>query len=77
MRALGAAGGVLLELRGDEALAVFTSPRQAVLAAVALQIRFAEQSEAAPEMPLPVGIGLDVGEAVTVEGGYRGWSPLT
>jgi class 3 adenylate cyclase len=69
---VSAAGGVLLELRGDEALAVFSSPRKALLAAVALQIRFAEQSEAVPELPLPVGIGLDVGEAVAVEGGYRG-----
>jgi YVTN family beta-propeller protein len=69
---VSAAGGVLLELRGDEALAVFSSPRQALLAAVALQIRFAEESVAAPESPLGVGIGLDVGEAVAVEGGYRG-----
>jgi adenylate cyclase len=65
-------GGVLLELRGDEALAVFSSPRQALLAAVTLQARFAEQSEVEPEFPLQVGIGLDVGEAVAVEGGYRG-----
>ena len=59
-------GGALVELRGDEALAVFSSPRQALVAAVALQTRFAEHSEAAPEMPLGVGIGLDVGEAVAV-----------
>ena len=25
-----------------------------------------------PSLPLPVGIGLDAGEAVPVEGGYRG-----
>ncbi len=66
------AGGVLLELRGDEALGVFSSPRQDLLTAVALQTRFAEESDAVPELPLGVGIGLDVGEAVAVEGGYRG-----
>src|SRR5947209_15274791 len=33
--------GAVIELRGDEALAVFTSPRQALRAAVELQSRFA------------------------------------
>jgi adenylate cyclase len=65
-------GGSVIELRGDGALAVFRSPRQAVRAAVELQARFLEQTEAAPDLPLPVGVGLDAGEAVEVEGGYRG-----
>jgi YVTN family beta-propeller protein len=64
--------GTVLELRGDEALCVFASPRQALRAAVALQRRFVEETRAEPELPLPVGIGLDIGEAVPVEGGYRG-----
>ncbi len=64
--------GSLLELRGDEALAVFRSPRQAIRAAVDLQARFLEETVATPDLPLPVGIGLDAGEAVAVEGGYRG-----
>ncbi|HEX2025315.1 MAG TPA: adenylate/guanylate cyclase domain-containing protein, partial [Actinomycetota bacterium] len=68
-------GGSVIELRGDEALAVFTSPRQALRAAVELQGRFVEESSAEPSLPLPVGIGLDAGEAVPVEGGYRG-APL-
>ena len=33
-------GGRLVELRGDEALVVFASPRQAIRTAVALQQRF-------------------------------------
>ncbi|MGN6474791.1 MAG: ABC transporter substrate-binding protein, partial [Mycobacteriales bacterium] len=63
--------GTVLELRGDEALCVFVSPRQAVRAAMALQRRFVEEALQEPDLPLPVGIGIDVGEAVPVEGGYR------
>jgi YVTN family beta-propeller protein len=65
-------GGEVIELRGDEALAVFSSARQAVRAAVDLQERFVEETVDDPELPMPVGIGLDAGEAVPVEGGYRG-----
>ncbi len=65
-------GGSLIELRGDEALAVFASARQAIRAALALQERFVDETLADPEIPLLVGIGLDAGEAVPVEGGYRG-----
>ena len=65
-------GGSVIELRGDEALAVFSSARQAVLAAVDLQERMVEETLDDPELPLPVGIGLDAGEAVPVESGYRG-----
>jgi peptide/nickel transport system substrate-binding protein len=65
-------GGILLELRGDEALSVFSSARQALRVAIDLQTRFVEETESDPSLPLLVGIGLDVGEAVPVEGGYRG-----
>jgi len=65
-------GGTLLELRGDEALCVFGSTRQAIRAAVDMQERFVEETLDDPELPLTVGIGLDAGEAVEVEGGYRG-----
>jgi YVTN family beta-propeller protein len=67
-----ARGGMLLELRGDEALCVFTSTREAIRAAVDLQERFVEETLEQPELPLTVGIGLDAGEAVAVQGGYRG-----
>jgi YVTN family beta-propeller protein len=67
-----ARGGELLELRGDEALCVFSSARQAIRAAVELQERFLEETLDQPEIPLTVGIGLDAGEAVPVQGGYRG-----
>jgi WD40 repeat protein/class 3 adenylate cyclase len=67
-----ARSGTLLELRGDEALCVFASTRQAIRAAVDLQTRFIEETVTDPSLPLPVGIGLDAGEAVEVEGGYRG-----
>ena len=65
-------GGSVIELRGDEALAVFSSARQAVAAAVDLQERLVEETIDDPELPMPVGIGLDAGEGVPVEGGYRG-----
>jgi peptide/nickel transport system substrate-binding protein len=65
-------GGDVIELRGDEALAVFQSARRAIRAAVDLQVRFARETRDDPTLPLPVGIGLDAGEAVRVEGGYRG-----
>jgi WD40 repeat protein/class 3 adenylate cyclase len=67
-----AAGGSLIELRGDEALAAFDSTRQALRAAIKLQKQFAEETIADPSLPLGVGIGLDVGEAVPIDGGYRG-----
>jgi peptide/nickel transport system substrate-binding protein len=67
-----ARGGTLLELRGDEALCVFASPREAIRSALDLQQRFVEETLEQPELPLTVGIGLDVGEAVAVQGGYRG-----
>jgi class 3 adenylate cyclase/tetratricopeptide (TPR) repeat protein len=67
-----ARGGLVLELRGDEALAVFASPRQAIRAAVELQEQFVEETVFDPSLPLSVGIGLDAGEAVPVEGGFQG-----
>jgi class 3 adenylate cyclase len=67
-----ARGGEVIELRGDEALAVFRSARQALRAATDLQAVFSRASVEDAAMPLPVGMGLDVGEAIPVEGGYRG-----
>jgi class 3 adenylate cyclase len=64
--------GRLIELRGDEAMAVFGSVRQALQAALAMQAGFAEATRAQPDLPLSVGIGLDVGEAAVLEDGYRG-----
>src|SRR2546428_8588268 len=51
--AIQARGGSLIELRGDEALAVLDSPRQAIRAAVELQERFVGETLADPELPLP------------------------
>lgn len=67
-----AQGGSVIEVRGDEALAVFRSSRQAIRAAIDLQSRFLEETRQHPDLPLPVGIGLDAGEAVPVGDGYRG-----
>jgi len=69
-------GGRLVELRGDEALAVFTSARQAIRAAVDLQGRVGdEEALNSGDPPLKVGIGIDSGEAVELEdGSFRGGS---
>jgi tetratricopeptide (TPR) repeat protein len=64
--------GEVVELRGDEALAVFSSARLALRAAGGLIDAFAGEATADPTTPFRVGIGLDAGEAVPVEGGFRG-----
>lgn len=65
--------GRLVEVRGDEVLAVFASARQAILAAHMLQARCGDEAAAHPELPLAIGVGLDVGEPIPMEdGGYRG-----
>jgi class 3 adenylate cyclase len=66
-------GGRVVEIRGDEALAVFQSARQAIRSAVALQARFDEEAALDHDLPLRVGIGIDSGEAVELEdGSFRG-----
>lgn len=71
-KAVEVRGGQVVETRGDQIVAAFTSARLALRAAVALQIRFAHMMEANPALHLHVGIGLDAGEVVLVQGGYRG-----
>jgi WD40 repeat protein/class 3 adenylate cyclase len=70
--AVEARSGRVTELRGDEVLAVFESTAQAVRAAVELQAACKEEAAADPLLPLLVGVGIDVGEAVPVEDGFRG-----
>ena len=70
--AIMARGGQVLGLRGDEVLAAFDSPGQAVRAALDIQFACAEATAAEPEFPLGVGAGMDFGEAVAVDDGYHG-----
>jgi adenylate cyclase len=65
-------GGKVLELRGDEALAVFGSPRQALKAALELHDRIADDYHSKDVGPFSIGIGIDAGEAVAVDTGFRG-----
>lgn len=65
-------GGRLVELRGDEALGVFASAQQALHAAHDLHARYMALTRDNPEWPDGIGVGLDIGEAEQVEGGYRG-----
>jgi class 3 adenylate cyclase len=62
----------VIELRGDEALAVFVSAAQAVRAALELVAICEEEAAAEGGLPVLVGVGIDSGEAVPVEEGYRG-----
>ncbi len=64
--------GQLVEVRGDEVLGVFASARQALRAAQDLHARYTEAARAHGEWPAGIGIGVDVGEVVPVENGYRG-----
>lgn len=64
--------GQVIELRGDEALCVFTSARDGLRGAVALQQSFQQAVADDPSLPLNVGMGVDAGEAVPLRGGYRG-----
>jgi len=65
-------GGSLVEIHGDEALAMFESARQAIRAAMDLQAMFSNETDADADLPLHVGIGIDSGEAIPVDDGYRG-----
>ena len=65
-------GGAVIELRGDEAVAVFTSARQAAHAATELQLRCTALVERDPSLPMTIGVGLDAGDVVPFEDGYRG-----
>ena len=49
-------GGKMIEVRGDEALVVFESARQAIRAAVDLQKQFLEETSEDSDLPLRVGI---------------------
>ncbi len=64
--------GQLVEVRGDEILGVFASARQALRAAHDLHAAYIEEARTQPQLPAGIGIGLDIGEAVPVDGGYRG-----
>ena len=68
-KTVSAWAGTVLEFRGDEALCVFDSPRSAIRAAAELQAAYVTGDGGTP---IPVGIGLDVGEAVPVGAGFRG-----
>ena len=70
--AIVARGGQVLGLRGDEVLAAFDSPVQAVRAAIDIQYACAEATAVEPAFPLGVGAGVDFGEAVAVDDGYHG-----
>ena len=61
-------GGDVVETRGDEVLAAFDSSRSALEAAIKMQ-RALVSNEGGP---IPVGIGIDIGEAVVFDDGYLG-----
>jgi ABC-type transport system substrate-binding protein/class 3 adenylate cyclase len=68
---VGRFGGEQLANRGDEVLFAFESPRQAIRAAVAFEQALLEATREDPSLPMPAGVGIDVGEAVVVPDGWR------
>jgi class 3 adenylate cyclase len=70
-RVLGRFGGESLGNRGDEVLFAFESPRQAIRAAVAFEQALLDATREDPSLPMPAGVGIDVGEAVRVPDGWR------
>ena len=67
-----ARGGTLLELRGDEALCVFASAREAIRAAVDLQQRFVEETLEQPGAAAHRRDRPRRRRGRAVQGGYRG-----
>src|SRR5919197_4433710 len=61
-KAVEARDGTVVELRGDEALVVFDSARQAIRAAIELQRRFVDATVTHPTLPLAGGVGGGAGE---------------
>jgi class 3 adenylate cyclase len=61
---LAAHGGYEVELLGDGFLLAFQSARRGLLCAIAIQRAFAAYSEAHPDEPIRVRIGLHTGEAL-------------
>ncbi|HEY3944291.1 MAG TPA: ABC transporter substrate-binding protein [Solirubrobacteraceae bacterium] len=70
-RVLGGFGGESIGNRGDEVLFAFESPRQAIRAAMAFEQALLEVTREDPSLPMPAGVGIDVGEAVVVPDGWR------
>jgi class 3 adenylate cyclase len=70
-RVLGGFGGESIGNRGDEVLFAFESPRQAIRAAVAFEQALLDATREDPSLPMPAGVGIDVGEAVVVPDGWR------
>jgi WD40 repeat protein/class 3 adenylate cyclase len=62
--------GRVVEVRGDEVMAVFSSPAHAVRAAVEL-VALCEEMEN-DDLPLLAGVGIETGPAVPVGDGFRG-----
>jgi len=65
-------GGTEVKAQGDGFLVVFSSARQAILAAVDVQRALAAYSEDHPDHPVTVRIGLHTGEIVDVDGDVFG-----
>jgi class 3 adenylate cyclase len=65
-------GGTEVKSQGDGFLVVFSSARRAILAAVDVQRALARYSEAHPDCPVDVRIGLHTGEIVDVDGDVFG-----
>jgi WD40 repeat protein/class 3 adenylate cyclase len=63
--------GRIVEVRGDEVMAVFDAPEPAIRAGVELVALCGEEMEG-DDLPLLAGVGIETGPAVAVGDGFRG-----
>lgn len=63
--------GRVVEVRGDEVMAVFATPVHAVRAALEL-LELCEEEIVSSDLPLVAGVGIEAGPAVEVGEGFRG-----
>ena len=70
-RALGS-GGTEWKREGDRILFTFAAADDAVVAALSVQDEVASYNQSNPDTPIQLGIGIDAGEPIAMEGDYIG-----
>ena len=64
--------GLEVKGQGDGFMVVFTSARQALRCAIAIQVRLREYNAQQPELPIVVRIGLNLGEVISEDEDFFG-----
>ena len=69
---VAARDGAEIKTEGDSFYVVFERPGDAIRCAISIQRKARKHTQADPELPLRLGIGINTGEAVEHDGGYVG-----